>query len=55
LAHSYEGKVAPESILGRCIAIEVNLGVPIVWGSTRQHARHYVEKILRSSFRRWGK
>lgn len=39
-------QATPASIIGSCLAIHVDYGVPVVWAGSRPSASHYAERML---------
>lgn len=46
LAGRYASGASPESLLGSCMAIHVDFGVPVVFAGDRAHARLWTERFL---------
>lgn len=46
LAGRYPSGASPESLLGSCMAIHVDFGVPVVFAGDRGHARLWTERYL---------
>jgi DNA excision repair protein ERCC-4 len=46
-AHKYLGDASPESVIGKCSAIMIDYGVPVVWWGSRENAQRTALQFLR--------
>lgn len=45
-AHTYRSQVKPQSVLGSCVAWQVDHGLPILWAGDARIAARFVERML---------
>lgn len=45
-AHAYRGMVRPQSVIGTCVAIHADYGLPTIWAGNAHLAARIVEKLL---------
>jgi ERCC4-type nuclease len=47
VAQNYLGAADPKSVFGKCAAIQVDYGIPVLWWGSREHAQQLAYQFLR--------